>query len=180
MMNSMMKGMMNSMSPDEKQGTMLKLMPEMMKRIKGSEIMELISGQISEMMFVTHQSKFGFEKTLQEIKAGGESFGWYRPDIMDRKELEKNFDYADSNPVGSVSMCIPRKAYEILKVNKKLAAMMPMQIAVYEENGKVYISWMNIKMMGKMFGEKVSSIMGTASDDLHTVLKDIIVNEEGE
>ena len=60
----------------------------------------------------------------------------------------------------------------------ELAVMMPLQINVYEENGQVYITWMNIKMMGKMFGEKVSQIMGKAVEDLMEVHKDII-DEKG-
>jgi uncharacterized protein (DUF302 family) len=179
MMTAMMNGMMNSMSTEDKQDTMLKLMPQMMKSIKGSDVLELVSAQMSEMLFVTKKSRFTFDQTIQKIKISGEDFGWYRPEIQNRKEIELNFGYSDPNSVASVSMCIPRSAHDILKVNKKLAAMMPLQITIYEENNQTYICWLNIKMMGKLFGEKVAEIMGTASDDLLSVLKDIII-EEGE
>ena len=56
--------------------------------------------------------------------------------------------------------------------------MMPLQINVFEENDQVYITWMNIKMMGKMFGETVSKVMEKAEEDLMEVHKDII--EKGE
>ncbi len=173
-MDQMMSGMMNSMTPDDKQDTMLKLMPEMIKRIKSSEIMALIGDQLSNMMFITHKSKFGFAETIQKIKENGESFGWYRPMINNHYEIEMNFGLENPNRVATISMCIPRSAYEILKVDKKLAVMMPLQLNVYEENGQVYITWMNIKMMGKMFGEKVSQIMGKAVEDLMEVHEDII------
>jgi uncharacterized protein (DUF302 family) len=178
MMDQMMSGMMNSMTPDDKQDTMLKLMPEMIKRIKSSEIMALIGDQLSKMMFITHKSKFGFAETIQKIKENGEAFGWYSPMINNHYEIEMNFGLENPNPVATISMCIPRSAYEILKVDKKLAVMMPLQINVHEENGQVFITWMNIKMMGKMFGEKVSQIMGKAVDDLMEVHKDII-DEKG-
>lgn len=178
MMDQMMSGMMNSMNPDEKQDTMLKLMPEMFKRIKSSEIMVLIGGQLNNMMFITHKSKFSFSETIQKIKENGEAFGWYNPMINNHYEIEMNLGLENPNRVATVSMCIPRSAYKILKVDKKLAVMMPLQINIYEENSQVFITWMNIKMLGKMFGETVSQIMGKAVDDLMEVHKDII-DEKG-
>ena len=177
-MDQMMSSMMNTMSLDDKENTMLKLMPEMIKRVKSSEITALIGSQLSNMMFVTHKSKFGFAETIQKIKESGEAFGWYRPMINNHYEMEINFGLENPNPVATISMCIPRSAYEILKVDKKLAVMMPLQINVFEENDQVYITWMNIKMMGKMFGETVSKVMEKAEEDLMEVHKDII--EKGE
>ena len=173
-MDQMMNGMMNSMSPDDKQNTMLKIMPEMIKRVKSSEITALIGSQLSNLMFVTHKSKFGFAETIQKVKESGEDFGWYNPTINNHFEIEKTFNLENPNKVATVSMCIPRAAYEILKENKQLAVMMPLQINIYEEDGNVYIAWMNIKMMGKMFGETVSKIMEKAEEDLMEVHKDII------
>ena len=178
MMDLMMNGMMNSMSAEEKQDTMLKLMPEMVKRIKGSELLTLIGDQLSNMMFVTHQSNFGFSETIQKIKDSGEAFGWYNPIITNHYEIEMNLGLEYPNRVATVSMCIPRSAHTILKVNKKLAVMMPMQINIYEDNGTVFITWMNIKMMGKLFGETVSEIMTKAVEDLMIVHKDIIKVKE--
>ena len=179
MMDLMMNGMMASMTPDDKQDTMLKLMPEMINRIQSSEVLALIGDQLSNMMFVTHQSKFGFSETIQKIKESGEAFGWYHPMINNHYEMEMNLGLENPNRVATVSMCIPRSAYTILKVNKKLAVMMPLQINIYEENGQVYITWMNIKMMGRLFGETVSEIMGKAIEDLMEVHKDII-EEKGD
>lgn len=178
MMDQMMNGMMNSMNPDEKQDTMLKLMPEMIKRVKSSEIMALIGKQLGNMMFITHKSKFGFSETIQKIKESGEAFGWYNPMLNNHYEMEMNLGLENPNRVATVSMCIPRSAYQILKVDKKLAVLMPLQINVYEENGQVFITWMNIKMMGKMFGETVSQIMVKSVEDMLEVHKNII-DEKG-
>ena len=116
---------------------MLKLMPEMMKRIKGSEITKMIGELMSGMMFVTHKSRLGFAETVQEIKRRGEEAGWYNPTIHNHLEIERNFGLKDPNKVANVSMCILRSAYEILKVNNKLAVMMPFQISLFEEKGQV-------------------------------------------
>jgi uncharacterized protein (DUF302 family) len=72
-------------------------------------------------------------------------------------------------------MCLPRSAYKILKVNKKLGVMMPLQITIYEEDGQVYCSWLNIDKMGKMMGSTIAEVMKKSSDDLINVLKEIII-----
>ena len=172
-MDMMMNAMVGSMNSDEKQDTMLKLMPEMMKRVKGSEITSTIQELIGGMMFVTHKSRFGFAETIQEIKKRGEESGWYNPTIHNHFEIEKNFGLHEPNKVASVSMCIPRSAYKILNVDKKLAVMMPLQISVFEEAGQVYVTWMNIKMMGKLFGAPVAAVMDEAARGLADVHESI-------
>lgn len=174
MMDMMMSGMVGSMSSDERQDTMLKLMPEMIKRVKNSEIMNMIRELMSGMMFVTHKSNLGFAETIQEIKKRGAASGWYNPTIHNHLEIERNFGLAEPNKVASVSMCIPRSAYEILKVDKKLAVMMPLQITVFEEDGQVNVTWMNIKMMGKLFGSTVAAVMDEAAGTLAEVHEGIV------
>jgi uncharacterized protein (DUF302 family) len=177
MMDLMMNAMTSSLNPEDKQDTMLKMMPEMVKQIKKEDIMELMGGFMNKMMFITHKSKFDFPETIQRIKSNGEEHGWYNPIITNHYEIEQNFDLPEPNRVATISMCIPRSAYKILKENKKLAVMMPLQINVYEEDGQVYITWMNIEMLGKLFGETVSQVMKDASKGLMTVHRDILLEE---
>lgn len=177
MMNKMMNAMMDSMSPDEKQDTMLKLMPNMIKQIKRSDITGIFRDKLYDMMFVTHRSRFDFSETLQKIKESGIDHGWYHPMINNHFEMEKDLGLAEPNRVATVSMCIPRSAYEILKENKKLAVMMPLQINVYEEDGQVYVVWLNIEMMGKMFGNVTANVMADAAEMMQKVHKNIIEEE---
>ena len=178
MMDLMMNAMTNSLSSEDKQDTMLKMMPEMVKQIKMEDIMELIGSFMNKKMFITHKSKFDFTETIQLIKSNGEEHGWYNSVITNHYEIEQNFNLPEPNRVATISMCIPRSAYKILKENKKLAVMMPLQINVYEEEGQVYITWMNIEMMGKLFGDSVSQVMKDASTGLMSVHMDIL-REEG-
>jgi len=179
MMDTMMASMMNSMSPDEKQDSMIKLMPEMMKQIKGSDMMDLIREKMVGSMFVSYTSKHGFSETIQAIKKAGDDYGWYNPVITNHYEIEESMGLDSPNQVATVSMCIPRSAYHIIKENPKLAVMMPMQITVYEDENGVHVVWMNITMMGKMFGSNVSKIMGEASKMILNVLEDILDKKEG-
>ena len=86
MMDLMMNAMTNSLSPEDKQDTMLKMMPEMVKQIKKEDIMELMGSFMNKMMFITHKSKFDFTETIQRIKSNGEDYGWYNPVITNHYE----------------------------------------------------------------------------------------------
>ena len=178
MMDSMMGIMTDSMTPDEKQSTMLKMMPEMIKGVQESDIFNMIANELSKIMFITHRSRFGFSETIQKIKASGEDHGWFRPIINNHYEMEQNLGLPQPNKVATISMCIPRAAAEILKVNPRLAVMMPLQINVYEENDQVYVAWLNINMMGKMFGKTVADVMGENAEMLFKVHSGIIETKE--
>lgn len=174
LMDKMMNAMTGSMSADDKQNTMLKMMPQMMKSINTSDITELLTKKSSNIMFKTFPSRFGYKETIEKILEAAKEFGWYNPQVNDHYEIEQNFELENPNRVATVSMCLPRSAYTILKENKRLAAMMPLQITVFEEDGEIFISWMNIQMMGKMFGATVSEAMGTAEEMLKEAHKNII------
>jgi len=177
MMDKMMDAMAGSMKPEEKQDMMLEMMPQMLKNIKSSEIFDLLMEAISNLMFSVHKSKLGFEETVSAIEKAGKESEWYNPVITDHYKIEKELGYENANKVTTISMCRPHSAHKILKTdkNKKLAVMMPMQIAVYKTaDGQVYVAWMNIKVMGKMFGTEVAEIMGEAEKHLHEVHKEII------
>jgi uncharacterized protein (DUF302 family) len=183
MMDKMMDAMVGSMKPSEKQDMMLEMMPQMGKNIKSKDVFNLLMGTISDLMFSVHKSKLDFEKTVSAIEKAGKEGGWYNPVITDHYKIEKELGYKDANKVTTISMCRPHSAHKILKIdeNKKLAVMMPMQINVYETaDGQVHVAWMNIKLMGKMFGAEVAKIMGEADKNLQEVHKEIIEGEGGQ
>ncbi|MCP5046670.1 MAG: DUF302 domain-containing protein [bacterium] len=179
MMDKMMDAMMESLEPEEKQQSILKLMPEMIKRVNTADLFDIFQGAISKMMFKTYRSKLGFEETIREIKTRGEAAGWYKPAVANHYDIERELGIADANKVATISMCIPKAAHKILKVNPQLAVMMPVQINVYEDAGHVNIAWMNIGLMGEMFGKVVAGVMKNAIEDLNRVHEDIIEKEEG-
>jgi uncharacterized protein (DUF302 family) len=183
MMDKMMDAMVGSMKPNEKQDMMLEMMPQMMKNIKSKHVFNLLMGTISDLMFSVHKSKLDFEKTVSAIEKAGKESDWYNPVITDHYKIEKELGYKDANKVTTISMCRPHLAHKILKIdkNKKLAVMMPMQINVYETaDGQVHVAWMNIKLMGKMFGAEVAKLMGEADKNVQEVHKEIIEGEGGQ
>jgi uncharacterized protein (DUF302 family) len=78
--------------------------------------------------------------------------------------------------VGSVNICNPRYASRILAkdVDRGVTAFMPLSIGVYEDKeGQVYVSQLNIGLMGMMFGGTISDVMGMAGNDIEEVIASV-------
>ena len=75
-----------------------------------------------------------------------------------------------------VELCKADYAKDILTTNPEVSTLMPCAWGVYEgEDGKVYVSGMNMGLMGKIFGGNIAKVMGgsVAKDEL-SMLKDTI------
>jgi len=87
-----------------------------------------------------------------------------------------SFHDADHGPidkVGSIALCNPRYASRILADanNRKVTAFMPLAIGVYEDGkGQVYVSQLDVGLMGMMFGGTIAEVMGVAGKDLNAVV----------
>lgn len=76
----------------------------------------------------------------------------------------------------SVNICNPRYASRILVEDKDrgVTAFMPLGIGVYEDKkGQVFVSKLNIGLLGKMFGGTISKVMGVAGKDLGEVINSV-------
>ena len=70
-------------------------------------------------------------------------------------------------------MCNPLYASRILSDddNRKVTAFMPLGIGVYqEEDGNVYISELNVALLGMMFGGTIAEVMADAGNDISEVI----------
>jgi uncharacterized protein (DUF302 family) len=66
-------------------------------------------------------------------------------------------------PVRIVELCNATYARDILMTNPEVSTLMPCAWGVYEgKDGRIYISGMNMGLMGKMFGGNIAKVMGTA------------------
>ena len=120
------------------------------------------------LMLVKLRSKLTYDETISVL---GENF----KKKQDWKVLVVN-DYQKSTEafvtlerVGSVNICNPRYASKILAddKNRGVTAFMPLGLGVYEDKkGQVFVSKLNIGLLGKMFGGTISEVMGTAAKDI--------------
>ena len=87
--------------------------------------------------------------------------------------LDAGFDKIER--VGSLALCNPKYASMILaeEPNRKVTSIMPLKLGIFEKkNGQVYVSELNIGLMGLMSGGTIAKVMSVAGKDV----KEIIVS----
>jgi uncharacterized protein (DUF302 family) len=127
------------------------------------------------LMLVKLRSKLTYDETISVL---GENF----KKKQDWKVLVVN-DYQKSTEafvtlerVGSVNICNPRYASKILANEKDrgVTAFMPLGLGVHEDKkGQVFVSKLNIGLLGKMFGGTISEVMETAAKDISEVVNSV-------
>ena len=137
----------------------------------GLVVMAVMVWQIMPlMMFNVYKSPQGFDETVAALQTNiGTKADWKVLEFFDFKQSIDAAGYGPMSRVGSFALCNPRYASRILQEvgNKKVTAMMPLSIGVYEDaEGHVYISELNVKLLGMMFGGTIAEVMGAAGTDL--------------
>lgn len=120
----------------------------------------LTTAHAEEGMVIERASPLGFEETIVKLIENAKGLGWKVPKKW-KKNFQKNLLRVTKIDVGRnlvVEMCEPHAAADLLIHDqyKKFLSMMPCSVAVYEKSdGKVYLSMMNIQLMGQMYkGQK--------------------------
>ena len=114
------------------------------------------SAHASTEMIIEKESPLGFDETIAKIKENAKALGWKVPEKW-KKNFQVNLKKVTKEDIGKnlvFSMCEPWEAVKLLKHDayKKFFAMMPCSFAVYEKSdGKVFVSFINIQMLGQMY-----------------------------
>lgn len=130
---------------------------------------------LPKQMFVVHESKLHFNETIEAIAESAKENKWSIPYTYDlQATMKKNgFEVA---PIKVLSLCKPEHANQILSGGDErlAAAMMPCRIAVYEKEGKTFISMLNSGLFSKLMGEKIKTVMTAAANENSLILAPII------
>jgi len=130
-----------------------------------------------KMMLVTHQSRYrSVEETCQQLKTAIEANGWSCPAIRDMNMTVSQKGVQMERRVMIVELCKADYAKDVLSTNPEVSTLIPCAWGVYEgDDGNVYITGMNMGLMGKMFGGNIARVMGASvAKDEKQMLKDII------
>lgn len=128
------------------------------------------------MMLVTQKSSRSYDETvaaLSEAVKGKQD--WRVLSVNDYQKATAAF--AKLERVGSVAICNPRYASRILgdPADRRVTAFMPLGIGVYEDKtGQVYVSQLNVGLMGMMFGGTIADVMGAAGKDLDSIVATVV------
>jgi len=130
-----------------------------------------------KMMLVTHKSRYqSVEETCQQLKAAVEANGWSCPAIRDMNMTISQKGIQMDRRVMIVELCKAQYAKDVLSTNPEVSTLMPCAWGVYQGNNKnIYITGMNMSLMGKMFGGNIARIMGgSVAVDEKQMLKNVI------
>ncbi len=137
----------------------------------------ILSGcSMSKMMFLEDESKYEFNKTAVELKLVLEKNGWQVTEKRDMKEHYAQFGF-ETRDIVTFEICKPKGAVDILNEDKytRMVPFMPMRVAIYKKsNGKIYISRLKLKMMGKMNKGVVKKVMKVGAIDLEKAVVELI------
>ena len=126
------------------------------------------------MMLVVHESPFGYQQTVAALNTVIESRqDWKAMDTNDFQQAIQDAGHGPIQRVGAVALCNPRYASRILAAddNKKVTAFMPLGIGVYQdEDGDVYVSELNVALVGMMFGGTIAEVMADAGSDVSEII----------
>jgi len=144
--------------------------------IAGMVLMGLIVWFAMPFLMLTKlRSKLTYDETISLL---GETLkkkqDWKVLTVNDYKKSTEAFVTLER--VGSVNICNPRYSSKILAddKNRGVTAFMPLGIGVYEDRKRqVFVSKLNIGLLGKMFGGTISEVMGDAGKDLSEVVNSV-------
>ena len=161
-----------------KQGSMNWIMSFILGLVVGSVLVGIIVWlSMPSMMIVVHQSRYDtIEETCNRLKASIEANGWKTPAIRNMNEAMAKHGVQMDKQVRIVELCNAKYAKDVLMTNPEVSTLMPCAWGVYQGNdGKIYISGMNMGLMGKMFGGNIAKVMGGAvSKDEEQILKGVV------
>ena len=116
------------------------------------------------LMIVTRESKLGFDETVAALEKRIPEHGWV---VSGGRAIDMNKAMADHGGVTFkprvklVKLCKAEYAKSVLTTDRHISCMMPCTMAVWEtDDGKIYLSEMNMSLMAKMFGGNIAKVMG--------------------
>lgn len=130
------------------------------------------------MMIVTAQCEHDFDTTLERLQTQIQDQGWVvvggQPSSMNDSLAKQGRDFKPR--VSLIKLCHPDYAESVLTTDREMACLMPCSIAVWEgDDGKTYLSKMNVGLMGKLFGGNVAKVMGgSVASDEKTILAGLL------
>jgi uncharacterized protein (DUF302 family) len=135
----------------------------------------LLNGcSMGSLMVKEKPSPYAFDKTVDVIVSNAQSQGWSVPKVYDFQALLIEKGEADPGKIKVIKLCKAGIAGRMLKPddNKYMGAMMPCSVAVYEkQDGKTYVSSMNMSLMATMIGGDAGEILTQVASEEKAILQ---------
>lgn len=114
-----------------------------------------------KMMIVTQESQLGFDETVAALESAIAERGWVVSTVMDMNKSMAKHGVEFGPRVKVVKLCNAKYVQSVLTTDRHISTLMPCTFAVWEgDDGKVYLSRMNMSLMARMFGGNIAKVMG--------------------
>jgi len=127
------------------------------------------------LMLIKHKSNRSYDDTQSILSEGfPKKQDWHLLKITDYQENTAPFGAMER--VCSINVCNPRYAWQILSddANRGVTAFMPLAVGIYEDKkGQVFVSQLNVRLLGMMFGGTIAKMMNMAGIDINGVIASV-------
>lgn len=132
---------------------------------------------VPKQIFIVKESLLGFDQTIVAIEKSAADNQWGIPFKYDLQATLKGKGF-DVQPVNVISLCKPAFANEVLSDNNErlVSALLPCRVAVYEKDGKTYVSMLNAALFAKFLNKKSKQVMSQVSAENEKILAPLIKN----
>lgn len=118
------------------------------------------------------QSPFDFPTTVRTIRANAASLGWSVSRVEDFQPILDQTSDPVMTRLQVIELCHKGYTCEMLTSHKRsCVALMPHTIAVYEEDGRVYVAALNRGFIGRLFRREAHTVMGKVRADEREILR---------
>ena len=112
-------------------------------------------------MILSRESQLGFDETVLALQKSIEARGWVVSGVVDMNKSMAQNGVELGPRVKLVKLCKPEYAKSVLTTHRHVSTMMPCTFGIWEgDDGRVFVSKMNMRLMAKMFGGNVARVMG--------------------
>ena len=130
---------------------------------------------MSHRFLIESVSKYDFSETVEKLKNHISEDGWKLLHVHDLQQVMRNNGLSVPH-VEVFEICYPQYAYRLLSVDnyRIYSNLIPCRISVYEkEDGKTYISRMDIPDFISESNEEVIEVMTLAFNESENIIKKI-------
>jgi len=116
-------------------------------------------------MLKEKQIPHNFEAAVELIETTVMQKGWTIPAVHNMQATLANFGH-DIEKLKIFEICHPGIAYQVLSMDDEriVSSLLPCRLSVYEKSdGNVYVSWMNMRFMGRLMKGSVPGAFAEAS-----------------
>ena len=124
------------------------------------------------LMLIKHKSNLSYTETVTTLSETlKKKKDWQVLTVNDYQK--STADFVALEQVGSLTICNPRYASSILSNDRDrgVTAFMPLGLGVYEDKkGQVFVSRLNVRLLGMLFGGNIAKVMGKVGKDFNEVV----------